>query len=234
MPQNAANILLIDDDRALGELLAEYLQPEGWQLDTRESGTAGLTLAESTDFDLIILDVMLPELSGFEILKALRARGIQTPIIMLTARGEDIDRIVGLELGADDYLPKPFNPRELVARLKAILRRSSGEPTAAVNTYGPWQIDSEYRRILERGKPLSLTAAEYRLLGVLIRNAGKPASRAQLTEHALGRKLLPLDRSLDTHMSNLRKKLCAGSSGDSPIQSIRGEGYVLMDNDGNE
>jgi two-component system response regulator CpxR len=231
MPQHTAKILLIDDDTALGELLAEYLLPEGWQLEVCESGATGLELAESVRFDLIILDVMLPGLSGFEVLKALRTRGIQTPIIMLTARGEDVDRIVGLELGADDYLPKPFNPRELVARLKAILRRSSAEQTATVSTYGPWQLDSEHRRILEHGEPLPLTAAEYRLLGVLIRNAGKPASREQLTEQALGRKLLPLDRSLDTHMSNLRKKLCAAADGESPIQSIRGEGYVLMDND---
>ncbi len=228
MHQHTTKILLIDDDTALGELLAEYLRPEGWQLEICESGVAGLTLAKNQDFDLIVLDVMLPELSGFEILKALRAGDIRTPIIMLSARGEDVDRIVGLELGADDYLPKPFNPRELVARLKALLRRSSVDQTETVTTYGPWQIDSQQRRVLEHGTPLPLTAAEYRLLDVLIGNAGRPASREQLTEQALGRKLSPLDRSLDTHMSNLRKKLCRRKDGGSPLQSVRGEGYVLI------
>jgi len=228
MHQHTAKILLIDDDRALGELLAEYLSPERWQLEIRHSGATGLELAKSVKFDLIILDVMLPELSGFEILKALRRHGVQTPIIMLTARGEDVDRIIGLELGADDYLPKPFNPRELVARLKAILRRSSTGSSEDVSAYGPWQIDREHRRILEHGQALQLTAAEYRLLDVLIGNAGNPTSREQLTEQALGRTLLPLDRSLDTHMSNLRKKIGRGADGASPIRSIRGEGYVLI------
>ena len=220
-------VLLIDDDRALGELLAEYLLPEGWELKAANSGHVGLDLAKTQPFDIVILDVMLPGLSGFEILKAMRDQGVQTPVIMLTARGEDVDRILGLELGADDYLPKPFNPRELVARLKAILRRS-GEETNASGAYGPWLVDSKHHRILQHGEPLKLTAAEYRLLEVLIRHAGQTTSREALTQRALGRKLLPSDRSLDTHMSNLRKKLCLGPDGQSPIRSIRGEGYLLI------
>jgi two-component system response regulator CpxR len=221
-------VLLIDDDHALGELLVEYLLPEGWHLKTCASGTAGLQLAAAGQFDIIILDVMLPGASGFEILKTLRAQDLQTPIIMLTARGEDADRILGLELGADDYLPKPFNPRELVARLKAILRRSSDEPNVT-QEYGPWRIDSQHRQILQHAQPLKLTGAEYRLLAVLIRNAGNTTSRDVLTQQALGRRLLPSDRSLDTHMSNLRKKLCLGQDGQSPIRSIRGEGYLLIE-----
>ncbi len=222
-----AKVLLIDDDHALGELLKEYLLPEGWELRTCTSGSTGLTMATTGSFDIVILDVMLPGASGFEILKTLRDRGVQTPVIMLTARGEDVDRILGLELGADDYLPKPFNPRELVARLKAVLRRSNDEPDVN-SAYGPWQIDAQRQQILQNAQPLKLTAAEYRLLTVLIHNAGNTTTRESLTQQALGRKLLPSDRSLDTHMSNLRRKLCLSQDGQSPIRSIRGEGYLLI------
>ncbi len=223
----SAKVLLIDDDQALADMLGEYLLPEGWQLDCSGTGDGGLERASGESFDIIVLDVMLPGLSGFDVLKGLRQRGNRTPVLMLTARGDDVDRIVGLELGADDYLPKPFNPRELLARLRAILRRAQPAESSALS-YGPWTLDPRALRILEHGVALPLTGAEFRLLEILLSHPGEVVSRHALTQRALGRKLLPLDRSLDTHMSNLRKKLLCGTGG-SAIRAVRGEGYVLVD-----
>lgn len=219
---------MIDDDTQLAAMLSEYLSAEGFALQTIADGSEGLEAACAGDHDLIVLDVMLPGLSGFEILRKLRDRGSKKPVLMLTARGDDIDRIVGLEMGADDYLAKPFNPRELVARIKAVLRRSGEEPGnagPAELTVGPLTINSRRREARIGDEELKLTNAELIVLFTLMQTAGEVVSREVLTRTALGRQLLPDDRSLDTHISNLRRKL-AGSS--IQIRSIRGAGYLLV------
>ena len=224
------NILIIDDDARLSEMLGEYFREEGLNLTAIASGTQGLREAQQTSYDLIILDVMLPGLSGFELLRQLRDSGSKTPVLMLTARGDDVDRIVGLEMGADDYLAKPFNPRELVARIKAIFRRT-GEEEAGEQTeieVGPLRAVLKRREAFLNGDALKLTNAEFVVLFTLMRSPGEVVSREALTRAALGRALLPDDRSLDTHISNLRKKLSAGAEADLQIRSVRGSGYVLV------
>ena len=223
-------LLIIDDDVRLAEMLAEYLAPEGIELTAVASGIQGLRSAQRENFDLIVLDVMLPGLSGFDVLKQLRETGAKTPVLMLTARGDDIDRIVGLDLGADDYLPKPFNPRELLARVKAILRRTSepeGEGPAEI-TVGELRVNLRRREAWLGEQPLKLTNAEFVILVTLMRSPGDVVSREALTRTALGRQLLPDDRSLDTHISNLRRKLGSEADADVLIRSIRGSGYVLV------
>ena len=222
-------LLIIDDDAGLTEMLGEYLASEGISLTAARTGTQGLRDAERNDYDLIILDVMLPGLSGFEVLSRLRKSGSHTPILMLTARGDDVDRIVGLEMGADDYLPKPFNPRELVARIKAVLRRSSAERADEPGDIelGPLRAQYQRREAWLGDTPLNLTNAEFVVLYKLMSSAGKVVSRETLTREALGRQLLPDDRSLDTHVSNLRKKIADASDSELRIRSIRGSGYVL-------
>lgn len=226
----AHTVLLVDDDTQLTEMLAEYLEPEGMSIAAVASGTQGLRRAQQEPYDLIVLDVMLPGLSGFEVLRQMRESGIHTPVLMLTARGDDVDRIVGLEMGADDYLPKPFNPRELLARVKAILRRTRetalAEPTEL--RAGPFEAHLSRREIMLDGRALRLTNAEFTILLTLMRTPGEVVSRDALTRAALGRQLLPDDRSLDTHVSNLRKKLATQHDEASPIRSIRGSGYVLI------
>ena len=226
----AYRVLLVDDDSQLTEMLAEYLQPEGMAITAVGSGTQGLSRAQQDEYDLIILDVMLPGLSGFDVLRQLRQGGVQSPVLMLTARGDDVDRIVGLEMGADDYLPKPFNPRELLARVKAILRRARDTVPEESSEFsvGPFAAHLRRREISLDGNVLKLTNAEFTILVTLMRSAGEVVSRDALTRAALGRQLLPDDRSLDTHISNLRKKLASGSTPDSPIRSVRGSGYVLI------
>jgi two-component system response regulator CpxR len=229
-------LLMIDDDTRLAEMLVEYLAPEGIELTGVASGIQGLRNAQRENYDLIILDVMLPGLSGFDLLKQLRESGSKTPVLMLTARGDDVDRIVGLDLGADDYLPKPFNPRELLARVKAILRRTTepdGEETVEI-TVGKLRVNLRRREAWLGEQSLKLTNAEFVILVTLMRAPGDVVSREALTRTALGRQLLPDDRSLDTHISNLRRKL--GSDGDADsdvvIRSIRGSGYVLVPPEG--
>ncbi|AKS40590.1 response regulator transcription factor [Wenzhouxiangella marina] len=220
-------ILIIDDDRELGSMLAEFLGGEGWSIELAHDGRAGLEAALSMEPAAVVLDVMLPGMSGFDILRSLRQRSA-VPVIMLTARGEETDRIVGLELGADDYLPKPFNPRELAARLRAILRRRPGpaeEPTAEFNGL---KFDRAARRVSLDGAPLQLTGAEYAILEQLAESAGTVVSKDQLCQEALGRELLPYDRSIDTHISRLRGKLGNLPDGEPRIQSVRGRGYVLV------
>jgi two-component system response regulator CpxR len=227
---SANNILIIDDDARLSEMLGEYFSAEGLNLTAVASGTQGLREAQQTAFDLIILDVMLPGLSGFEVLRQLRDSGSKTPVLMLTARGDDVDRIVGLEMGADDYLAKPFNPRELVARIKAIFRRT-GEEEVSEQTeleIGPLRAVFKRREAFLDGESLRLTNAEFIVLVTLMRSAGEVVSREALTRAALGRALLPDDRSLDTHISNLRKKLSSDHDSDLQIRSVRGSGYVLV------
>lgn len=223
-------LLIVDDDIGLSEMLTEYLAAEELELTAAASGTLGLREAQRGDYDLIILDVMLPGLSGFEVLQELRKTEKRTPVLMLTAKGDDIDRIVGLEMGADDYLPKPFNPRELVARIKAILRRTTEE---AENGDEEIRCDSLRADVARReaflgDEPLKLTNAEFVVLCQLMRNPGQVVSREILTRAALGRQLLPDDRSLDTHVSNLRKKIAAASDTTLEIRSIRGSGYLLV------
>jgi len=217
------NVLLVDDDSELCSLLMEFLKREGFSVACEHDGNAGLEHAQRADVDLVVLDVMLPGIDGFEILRRLRQRS-KVPVLMLTARGEDVDRIIGLELGADDYLQKPFNPRELSARIRAILRRY--EPRS-VSDGGRLEVngvvlDAGTREVLSDGQPLDLTTFEFDILEMLMRNAGRVLSRDALMENFYNRKSTPFDRSIDMHISHLRKKL---SRGESLIKTIRGVGY---------
>ena len=207
-------------------MLAEYLAPEGFLSLTAATGPTGLELLARSAVDLVVLDVMLPELSGFEVLRRIRATS-RVPVIMLTARGEEVDRVVGLEMGADDYLPKPFSPRELVARIRAVLRRMPGESGATgVILWGPLRLDLRARRADVAEKDLELTSAELRILELLVRADTRTVTRDELMLQALGRRLLPTDRSLDTHVSNLRRKLVRYTDRVN-VQSVRGSGYAL-------
>jgi two-component system response regulator CpxR len=227
-------ILMVDDDTELCTMVAEYLAPEELRLEAARDGETGLTRARSGEYSLLILDVMLPKIGGFEILRRLREAGVSTPVLMLTARGNDEDRITGLELGADDYLPKPFNPRELAARIKAILRRVKSSAGAATEpaTREQWKIgdleaDSAARVARRNGRALDLTSAEFDLLTALLREAGRIVSREQLAQEVFGRKLLRLDRTVDMHVSNLRKKVGDYPNGQERIVTVRGSGYML-------
>lgn len=224
-------ILVIDDDAELCELVSEYLESEGFEIDTEGSGDHGADRALESDYDLIILDVMLPGINGFEALRRIRSQS-NVPVLMLTARGDDVDRIVGLEIGADDYLPKPFNPRELVARIHAILRRSSAHANAgaaALNekvAIGDIQLNTGSRTVARDNNPIHLTAMEFDVLEVLLRNAGRVVERENLVEQVLDRKYSPYDRSIDVHVSNLRKKLGHEVDGMERIKSVRQIGYL--------
>jgi len=225
-------VLLVDDDRELTAMLSEYLGREGFEAAVAHDGDEALArLTEpggERQPDLVVLDVMLPGRNGLDVLRALRVRESPPPVLMLTARGDDVDRIVGLELGADDYLAKPFNPRELVARMRAVLRRVSESRTPHEPlTLGPLRLDPSRHRASLRGVTVELTGAEFRVLEVLLRAAGRIASREQLTEQALGRRLELYDRSVDTHVSNLRRKLGLGPDAELEIRGIRGAGYLL-------
>ena len=225
--QHSASIILIDDDRDLGSMLTDFLNPDGLELTVCGTGEDGLQCLASGNFDLIILDIMLPGISGIDALKQLR-QSSDIPVIMLTARGDDIDRIIGLEFGADDYLAKPFNPRELVARIKAILRRSQRERQDTTHLQlGEIELDSRTRRASVAGNVLRLTGTEYEILRCLLETPGEVVSKEQLSERALGRRLLPYDRSIDTHISNLRGKLERAGNQES-IQNQRGIGYTLI------
>ena len=222
-------VLLVDDDRELCRMLGEYLNPEGFRLTTVHDGDEALYALGRHHFDLIVLDVMLPRLGGLDVLRTLRQKNT-TPVLMLTARGEDIDRVVGLELGADDYLPKPFNPRELVARMRAILRRSLLlEPQPGRRDRidaGPLSLHFASRTASARGQTINLTGAEFRVLEVLMQQVGIVVSREQLTRQVLSRRLTPYDRSIDTHISNIRRKLVAVADQVS-IVNVRRTGYVI-------
>jgi two-component system response regulator CpxR len=215
-------ILVVDDDVELASLLREFLQREGFDVEFAHSGTVGLEMAMRGRFDLIVLDVMLPGLDGFEILRRLRPHS-HVPVLMLTARGEDVDRIVGLELGADDYLPKPFNPRELVARIRAILRRIESRPGAGAMEVNGVSLDPGSREVTCDGSPVELTTLEFDILEQLMRNAGRVLSRDALMEALYNRKATPFDRSMDMHISHLRRKL--ETCGRTLIKTVRGVGY---------
>ncbi len=221
-------VLLADDDVELADMLVEYLSQEGFEVDTVHDGKSALDKAINDHYELIILDVMMPELNGFDVLRQLRTHS-QVPVLMLTARGEDVDSIVGLEIGADDYLAKPCNPRVLVAHMRAILRRSEPATTTPSMTdkltIGDLEIQRGARRVLLENQAVTMTSTEYRVLEVLLEEAGRVVSKQDLSERALGRELSPYDRSLDMHVSNLRKKLGPLTNGEERIQTIRGVGY---------
>ena len=220
-------VLIIDDDAELGMMLTTFLRGEGLDVRHVTHGEGGLAAIREQLPDAIVLDVMLPDMSGFDVLRAIRAES-PVPVIMLTARGEDTDRIIGLELGADDYLPKPFNPRELAARLRAVLRRTASEAADHQAVSGPADtlaLDPRSRRATLDGQALRLTGAEFAILERLLVDPGAIVSREALAEHALGRRLTPYDRSIDTHVSRLRSKLGPLHSGEPRIQSQRGRGY---------
>ena len=226
-------ILMIEDDKGLGDMVAEYLSSSGFQVEVKPSGSEGLSALEREPFAALILDVMLPDIDGFEVCRRVRADS-DIPILMLTARGEDTDRIVGLELGADDYLPKPFNPRELVARLKAILRRrvkSPGGPggprDAAVLRFGQLEIDLDARRVQLDGEPRSLTGYQFDLLVALAENAGRVLSREQLMNRVKGEQLLAFDRSIDVHVSRIRAAIEDDPGHPRRVLTVRGAGYVF-------
>jgi len=223
-------ILVIDDDVELCSLVGEYLEPEGFQIDAVYDGNRGLERALSGDHLLVVLDVMLPGMNGFDVLRKIRNTS-KIPVLLLTARGEDVDRIVGLEIGADDYLPKPFNPRELVARIRAILRRSrSGEkiqPIPAVLRVGDVELDPATRTVLQNGQPVDLTSVEFNLLQVLLREAGRVVTRERLVDEVLSRKFSPFDRSIDMHVSKVRKKLGDSDTSADHIKTVRGVGYIF-------
>jgi DNA-binding response OmpR family regulator len=220
------SLLIVDDDVELCTLLIERLAEDGFDLSAVHNGIDGLELASNGSYSLVILDVMLPRMGGMDVLKQLRARS-SVPVLMLTARGDDIDRIIGLEVGADDYLPKPFNPRELVARIKAILRRIDERRTGLEKfTAGDILIDTSLREAYVGDRSLPLTTIEFDLLEVLVRNPGRALSREYLTGVALGRKLGAFDRTIDVHISNLRRKLDE-HRGIQRIKTIRGSGYLL-------
>jgi two-component system response regulator CpxR len=217
-------ILIVDDDEELAGLLSELLTREGFRVDMQHDGVRGLATALGGGYDLMVLDVMLPGMDGFEILRRVR-RESRLPVLMLTARGEDEDRIIGLELGADDYLPKPFNTRELVARVRAIMRRLEERRPGIKLEVNGITIDPGTRDVTRDGVPVEVTTFEFDILETLMRAAGRVVSRDDLMEELYGRKATPFDRSVDMHISHLRKKL----EGDKPlIKTVRGVGYQFV------
>lgn len=225
-------ILVIDDDAELCELLAEYLAQEGFAVESANDGSAGLARALSGSHALVVLDVMLPGMSGFEVLRRIR-EGADVPVLMLTARGDDVDRIVGLEMGADDYLPKPFNPRELVARIRAVTRRAASaakpaDPAAPPERLrvGDVDLEPESRVVRRAGEVVEITSVEFSLLEALLRAAGRVVPREELALAALGRKLSSYDRSIDVHVSSLRRKLGHRVGAVERIRNVRGVGYL--------
>lgn len=218
-------ILLVDDDVQLCSSLKRLLSMDGFEVKAVHDAESGVRHALEGKYELVILDVMLPAGDGGKVLRRVRLAS-QVPVIMLTARGDEADRIAGLERGADDYLPKPFNPRELVARIRAILRRKSGSSVQEVFRIGDLEIDCAQRRVLRNGNDIDLTGAEFDILFLLLRSAGKVLSREEIAEAALGRPIGFFDRSIDNHVSNLRKKLGAQVAGVERIQNVRGAGYV--------
>ena len=223
-------ILVVDDDVELCSLVGEYLEPEGFGVEFVYDGERGLERALSGDHLLVVLDVMLPGMNGLDVLRRIR-NSSRIPVLLLTARGEDVDRIVGLEIGADDYLPKPFNPRELVARIRAILRRTLEERAEGrvpeILRVGDVELDPATRTVRQKGKPVELTSVEFNLLQVLLREAGRVVTREFLVDAVLSRKFSPFDRSIDMHVSKVRKKLGDSDGNADHIKTVRGVGYIF-------
>jgi len=225
------DILLVDDDQELAAMLQDFLAADHLTLSASHTGENGLAAFVQGNFDLLILDIMLPGISGLDVLKKIRQKS-NVPVIMLTARGDDIDRIIGLEFGADDYLAKPFNPRELVARIKAILRRTGSDNSNVQQlSLGGIELNVRTRVATVDDKELILTGTEFEILKFLLEVPGEVVSKEQLSERALGRRLLPYDRSIDTHISNLRGKLERAGNRNDTIQNQRGVGYLLVPGD---
>jgi DNA-binding response OmpR family regulator len=224
-------VLVVDDDVELCQLLSQYLVREGLTVESANSGAVGVERALSGEHAIVVLDVMLPDIKGFEVLRRLRVHS-RMPVLMLTARGDEQDRILGLELGADDYLAKPFNPRELAARIEAILRRAMPDPTitafasAERLVVDDIAVDKGTRVVRQAGQELDLTTIEFNLLEEFLRSAGRVVSRENLVRAVLDREFSPFDRSIDTHVSNLRKKLGPTPKGAERIKGVRGVGYL--------
>ena len=223
---DAEQVLVIDDDVELCKLVTRYLTQEGFQIQSVNAGASGAELALSGNYALIVLDVMMPGVNGFDVLRRIRAHS-RIPVLMLTAKGDALDRVLGLEMGADDYLPKPFNPQELAARIRAILRRAKPDaPVGAPITVGDIEIDSRARVVRRAGEIVNVTTVEFDLLEALLRAAGQVVGRERLTRDVLGREFSPFDRSIDTHVCNLRKKIGILPDGTERIKGVRGIGYL--------
>jgi DNA-binding response OmpR family regulator len=221
-------VLVVEDERKLGELLVRGLREESYAADLATDGESALWMAHAVEYDAIVLDVMLPGVNGIEVLRRLRERS-PVPVLMLTARGDHVDRIVGLELGADDYVPKPCPPRELVARLRAILRRTrGGDQPGGVLSAGPLALWPARRRVTCNGTALTLTSTEFNLLEVLLRDAGRVVSKQDLYSKGLGRPMGRFERSIDVHISSIRHKLADVAGDQLRIESVRGIGYQLV------
>lgn len=224
-------VLLVDDDVELASMLADYLAQEGFEVTLAHDGERGVEEALTGRHQIVVLDVMMPRLNGIEVLRQIR-NSSPIPVLMLTARGDDTDRIIGLELGADDYVPKPCTPRELTARIRAILRRMQNTDTNHGGNdplvVGPVTIRPEQRLAELNGNTLSLTSTEFNLLEVLVRNAGRPVSKALLSEQGLGRPLTRYDRSIDVHLSSIHHKLGNMADGRSYIQTVYRQGYQFL------
>lgn len=229
MDRLMAAVLLVDDDIELAEMLGDYLVQDGFQVSTRHDGASGVEAALSGRFEIVVLDVMMPQLSGIEVLRRIRASST-LPVVMLTAKGDDLDRIVGLELGADDYVPKPCQPRELAARLRAILRRTTPatETGSVPLIVGELRVYPALRRAEWAGEVVELTSTEFNLVEMLARHAGRPVSKSDLSAQALGRALARFDRSIDVHLSSIRHKLGTLPDGRSCIQTVYRQGYQLI------
>jgi len=229
-------ILVVDDDAELCKLVSRFLGAEGYSVQTVRTGGVGIERALSGNYDLVVLDVMLPEMDGFEVLRRIRTKS-STPVLMLTARGDDFDRILGLEMGADDYLPKPFNTRELSARIRAILRRATSTnvnaPLSEATSIqvGDLELNVGGRTVRCGGGALNLTTVEFDLLKRLLQSAGSVVGREELTRDVLGRDFSPFDRSIDTHVWNLRRKVGNAPDGNERIKGIRGVGYLYASPD---
>jgi two-component system, OmpR family, response regulator CpxR len=224
----STRLLIVDDDAELTRLLSELLAQESFSVDVNGGRADAADIASSGDYALVILDVMLPQINGFEVLRQIRQRS-QVPVILLTARGDDVDRIVGLELGADDYVPKPFNPRELIARIRAVLRRGEARPGSADRAslrVGDVALDAASRTVTKDGERIDLTSVEFDLLRALLESAGQTVDRESLALNVLGRRFDPFDRSIDMHISKLRRKLGTQEDGDERIKTVRGTGYI--------
>ena len=217
-------LLLADDDTELSGLLKEYFESEGFQVRLAPDGIAALEEARKPGLDLIVLDVMMPGMNGMDVLKALRQES-KLPVIMLTARGDDMDRILGLELGADDYVPKPCNPRELLARIRAVMRRGQAPAEHGVIKVDDLELNQGGRTLQKSGESVELTSTEFSILFALLQSRGEVVSKRDLYVSALGREPVPHDRSVDMHVSNLRRKLGPDPRGDNRIETIRGIGY---------
>ncbi len=229
MPE-PVRVLMIDDDQELTSLFGEFLDTEGgFEFTSQHDGSDGVAAALADNFDVIVCDVTMPTMNGFDVLRAIR-QVKNTPVIMLTARGDDLDRILGLEIGADDYVPKPCNLRELVARIRAIMRRTQPEtPQPDGNrTVGDIRIESGSQSVFCNSEYVNVTGAEFGVLEILLEHAGEVVDKDAIARHALGRRIMPYDRSVDAHVGHLRKKLGPLSNGMQRIKTVRGRGYLYV------